>query len=765
MIFSKRIYSLTVVFILCAAIAKAQDKPIGYWRSHLPYNIAIGIATNGSTIYTACDMAYFTIDPLKNGAPQPYSKVEGMSDIGMQCVGYDIATSTAILVYTNGNIDLFKDNTFYNIPDLKVKNVAGSKNVYGVYTENGIAYLSTSLGVLVIDLSNYNITETYQFIKNNRTIPVTGFIGAGTYFYVTTPDGLYRAPKNNPELQNFQVWQKIDSAAIYTCTAFVNNTLFLSDTSHVFAMINDTVRSIYTSPIKIPHIDAGNNSLLVCEFNPPHYNGGLKVIGTDYRVIDSYYCNGDAVQALQLTDSSIWLADAFNGLVKVAHGQTPAYFYPVGPNNINSFDIYANNKNLWVAHGGYNGNYIPHGWSYGMSDFFNDKWHVYSGYNYGPFSDSVNDLVTILKDEKDGTIYAGSYSGGLFILKQDGSTRIIKQNSLFDSSISVFGSGQRQVIGLALDKSDNLWVSLAFAQHQLYVKTPDNTWYKFLVPNASNGGPIAIDDNGQVWFACISGGGIAVYYSGDLTTLSDDKSYHLSTGIGYGNLPSNNVFCLAKDKSNNIWVGTDNGIGIVSNCSEPFNQSSAPCDAEIPIVQYDQFAGYLFAGNNVRSIAVDGANRKWVGTDNGVWLLSSDASQIVYRFTSDNSPLPSNVIEKITIDGVTGDVYIGTDHGLVSYRSTATDGGTSNQDVLIFPDPVPSGYKGTIAIKGLAANADVRITDIGGQLVYRTKAFGGQAVWNGLDYKGHRPQTGIYLIFVSSSDGSQTYVGKIMFMQ
>ena len=245
---------------------------------------------------------------------------------------------------------------------------------------------------------------------------------------------------------------------------------------------------------------------------------------------------------------------------------------------------------------------------------------------------------------------------------------------------------------------------------------------------------------------------------------ADDKYYKLSTGVGNGNLPSNTVYCVAKDKNNNIWIGTANGIGIVSNCYAPFD-GTPPCDAQIPIVQYDQYAGYLFAGSNVRTIAVDGANRKWVGTDEGVWLLSSDASQIVYRFTQDNSPLPSNHIEKIAVDQVTGEVYIGTDQGLVSYRGTATDGNTSNSNVLIFPDPVPSGYSGTIAIKGLTADADVRITDVTGQLVFRTKALGGQAVWNGVDYKGHRPQSGVYLVFASSSDGSQVYSGKMVFLQ
>ena len=168
----------------------------------------------------------------------------------------------------------------------------------------------------------------------------------------------------------------------------------------------------------------------------------------------------------------------------------------------------------------------------------------------------------------------------------------------------------------------------------------------------------------------------------------------------------------------------------------------------------------------MQTIAVDGANRKWIGTSNGVWLLSPDAgnSTIISRFTVDNSPLPSNRIQKIAVDGVTGDVYIGTDQGLMCYRGTATDGGVTNANVLSFPNPVPSGYKGTIAIKGFSSNADVRITDINGQLVYRTTALGGQAVWNGLDYKGHRPQSGVYLIFSSNTDGTQTYAGKLVFM-
>jgi ligand-binding sensor domain-containing protein len=271
-----------------------------------------------------------------------------------------------------------------------------------------------------------------------------------------------------------------------------------------------------------------------------------------------------------------------------------------------------------------------------------------------------------------------------------------------------------------------------------------------------------IDDYNQKWYL-VPGLGVTVYNDNSTpSNTADDMYYIYGTGVGHGNLPGPTPYCLTKDKNGSIWVGTNNGIGII-NCPEQATQGT--CDAELRIVQYDQYAGYLFQNENVYSIAVDGANRKWVGTANGVWLLSSDASKILLRFTVDNSPLPSNVIQKISIDPVTGDVYIGTDQGLVSYKSTATEGITANQNVTVYPNPVTSGYKGTIAINGLVNNADVRITDMSGQLVYRTTALGGQAIWNGTDYTGHRPQSGVYLVFITNKDGSQSYVAKMVFME
>jgi len=750
--------------ILFANCIYAQEKPIGYWQSYLPYNSGVGVATDGMTVYTVCAQSFFTLP--SSGSLVSYSKAEGMSDIGMKGVAYDASTNTTILTYQNSNIDLFKDNNFYNIPDLKNKVVSGSKNINHIYTEPGMAYLSTDIGILVMDLSKREVENTYIFYINNQVVPVNGFSASGKYFYAITPKGIFRADKNSPQLQNFSIWQRFDSTHAFTYIAAVDSTLFVADSKNLFAVRNDSLIPVYTANKSvINHIDPVSNGIWMTEFYDTLYKGPVKKINLSLQFVDSFRSAGKVNQVTETQDGSVWLTDEYFGLQKRIDSAL-YIFRPDGPNAPTSFDIYANNGEVWVAYGGFNDLWLPHGNRSGFSKLKDGKWTSYT-YQEQALYDSVLDFVAINKDPNTGTVYAGSFQNGLFILNPDGSTSLIK-GSLFDPSVII--TGNYQIAGIAFDNNNNLWVTTYGSQHELYVKTTAGNWYKFQLPYPRNvphpGGPIVVDDNNRKWYVCwnggANGGGIIVYddnYTPD--DPNDDQSRNLTSGVGYGNLPSNRVYSIAKDKNSDIWVGTDNGIGIVNCGGSVFNG----CDAQIPIVQYDQYAGYLFAGENVRSIAVDGANRKWVGTDNGIWLLSPDASKIIYRFTSDNSPLPSNHIEKIAIDGVTGDVYIGTEQGLVAYRSTATDGGTTNSHVISFPNPVPSGYTGTIAIKGLVTNADVRITDVSGQLVYRTTALGGQAVWNGKDYTGHRPQSGVYLIFISDTKGAETYAGKMVFLQ
>ncbi|MFZ9302674.1 MAG: two-component regulator propeller domain-containing protein, partial [Sediminibacterium sp.] len=231
-----------------------------------------------------------------------------------------------------------------------------------------------------------------------------------------------------------------------------------------------------------------------------------------------------------------------------------------------------------------------------------------------------------------------------------------------------------------------------------------------------------------------------------------------TTGSNSGNLPSNRVTSMVEDRDGAIWVGTDNGIGIF-NCGDI---SKEACNAYLPIVKTNGFNAYLFQKETIRCMAVDAANQKWIGTNNGAWLVSQDGLSIIEHFTKDNSPLPSDTIDQMIIEPNNGEVFFKTNQEWVSYRSTATKATIHQENIFIFPNPVPPDFSGLISFKKLVDHAQVKITDINGKLIYQTRALGGQAVWNGKTYEGSPVATGIYLVFVRDDEGNEKAVGKIM---
>jgi ligand-binding sensor domain-containing protein len=319
--------------------------------------------------------------------------------------------------------------------------------------------------------------------------------------------------------------------------------------------------------------------------------------------------------------------------------------------------------------------------------------------------------------------------------------------------------------GVAGDTKGNSWVSNLGTTISLHVKQPDGKWTGFTNPfGVTDAGALAIDEASQIWFTTKNANGLLVYHPGNsLTSSADDKWKQYKAGAGLGNLPSNQVNCIAKDKNGFIWIGTDKGIGIIQCAENIF--TPAGCDALLPVVQQDRFAGLLFKDENVQTIAVDGADRKWIGTKNGVWLISATGEKVIYRFSSSNSPLLGNDISKISVDPLTGEVFIATNNGLCSFRSTATEPVSTQEKVLVFPNPVPPGYTGSIAIRGLTNNALVKITNLYGALVYQTRALGGQAIWDGKNTNGVKVASGIYLIICRDDSGVEKIATKITIVQ
>jgi ligand-binding sensor domain-containing protein len=442
----------------------------------------------------------------------------------------------------------------------------------------------------------------------------------------------------------------------------------------------------------------------------------------------------------------IWISDSVTGLIKLDPSTSSfVKIIPGGPVGQITKALLATSTGVLVASNT----------KKGLTILENGKWQPQKGL------DSVTGVQSIAINHLDNSIWLSTAQMGV-AKWQNNKVQIFDARN---SSLKGAANNTCFTTGVAADTKGNSWVSNAGTSISLHVYQPDGKWTGFTNPyGLTDAGTLEIDDLGQIWCATTNANGLLVYNPGSsLTTSADDKWKQYKAGTGIGNLPSNQVNCTAKDKNGFIWVGTDRGIGIIQ-CTENIF-TPAGCDALLPVVQQDRFAGLLFKDENVQTIAVDGADRKWVGTKNGVWLISATGEKVIYRFSSSNSPLPGNDISKISIDPLTGEVFIATNNGLCSFRSTATEAVTAQQKVLVFPNPVPPGYNGSIAIRGLTNNALVKITNLYGALVYQTRALGGQAIWDGKNTNGLKVASGVYLVICRDDSGTEKIATKITIVQ
>jgi hypothetical protein len=275
-----------------------------------------------------------------------------------------------------------------------------------------------------------------------------------------------------------------------------------------------------------------------------------------------------------------------------------------------------------------------------------------------------------------------------------------------------------------------------------------------------------IDSYGQKWILWREHSIVVFNDNGTPKDPSDDQVKHLSSAQGNGNLPGSKIFSIAEDLDGEIWIGSDEGVAVIYAPENVFTQFNF--DAQrilIPRNDGTGLADILLEFETITDIQIDGNNDKWIGTDrSGVYQISEDGLVEKNHFTTDNSPLYSNNITSLAINGETGEVFMGTASGIISYKGTAVDGGTTNNEVYAYPNPVRPDYTGPVAIKGLVSNADFKITDVSGNLIYNGRAEGGQAIWNGTNFSGQRAQSGVYLVFVTDDTGDETLVTKILFM-
>ena len=754
---------------LFAILTQAQsiDVGIGQWTSYLPFQSGHFVTQSSNKIYYATELALLVVDKADRSI-QRISKVDGISNVGISVVKYNAPSNTLIVVYDNSAIDLLQEDGIHTLFDISnFQGLIGDKEIYSIYSEgNETAYLAANYGLSKLDLAG----NEFSFSTFTGGVPVFAVTLLDGYLYLAAEDGIYRIEENHPFPEDFNQWTKLDESfgfpSTYTSTyvASYHDQLYLSVDDTLFRYDGQNLHALYQEAgFELRYLTTEGERLIAGFYCTNSCSGKVLFFSPDDSFEEAASCTDRPIYAIEDEEGTVWFADGFRNFRFQEKGaESCSILYVNSHYSQNIKEIKAYQDEIWIASGGVRTNYDYLFREDGIFARIDGKWEVFNKNNVEAL-EGLFDFYD-LAIRPDGAVYAASFLDGLVEYDREDFTVYTDANSSLNNAEG--DPNRTRVSGLAFDQDTNLWVANHTAERPFSVLRTDGSWQSFK-PSGCNETQllqVVVDQNNYKWF--VSGSsttGILVFDEGDPSDPGDDRCRLITANNS--NLPTNRVNCLAVDLEGDVWVGTQQGTIVFECGSSVFDPG---CTGSLRIVQQDNFGAYLLETENIRTIAVDGANRKWFGTDNGIFVQSPDGEEQVAFYNVENSPLFDNVINDIEIQQVTGEVYIGTNKGLQSIRGTATEGGVVNSnDVVVFPNPVRPEYDGVIAIKGLARDADVKITDMSGRLVYQTTALGGQAIWDGRDYTGRKAATGVYLVFSTSTqriENPDAVVAKILFV-
>jgi ligand-binding sensor domain-containing protein len=721
----------------------AQNIPINHWRSHLPYKDGIHVTEVGNKIYCGTTTGLFYWDKSDNSI-HPLSKVDGFSDVFIKTMAYDPAHDILFIAYQDGNMDFLQHGKIINYTEFLNNNIT----INSIYIGASKAYISVAPSTNTDDAvyemsldSKFDITDSYN---NNNPKGVNRVTVLGSYIYACSESGVKRVKINAAFKRDPNNWENLQAESSNQVVSW-SGKVFACFTKG-YLRYYDTLSGKWTD---LHHV-AGDKPIQSLEAG----NGKL-IMATDDSIYEyapdlSLYAGASSQQnhVIMDKDGLLWLAKKNFAMIMLDQQWHPGYIQPGDrPSTTEGYKAYGYHNEVWVSTAVIGTHGAP-GYTYnGFYMFDGDKWH-----NYDPGT-VRQQYMGMAKDSITNHLWLSSLDSS--IIDFDPGTLAVSVYNPANTGVAIPHGAI--VTDVGFDKQDNLWAGFYRAPKQLAKRRRDGSWVSIAPLSQFQITSLLLDDSSDVWMVDNWDNKLAIY------SPSRNTYATLTSTVGSGGLPSDKVNCVAKDKSGQIWMGTNYGVCVYSDPSLLWG--SRRYDVQKPYVNDPSAPGYLLAAQNITAVAVDGANRKWFGTSQGVFLFSADGTQKLLQFNTANSPLVSNQINAIAINGQSGEVFFVTDKGIVSYRGSATEGGEHNENVYAYPNPVKPGYHGPIAIKGLVNDANVKITDVTGQLVYETTALGGQAIWNGRNFSGREANSGVYLVFVTNTDGTETIITKIMIVR
>lgn len=766
-----------IVFFLLLAISITAFSQIAprQWRDYLPYRLGLKVAIARDKVYCLTYQGLFYYNTSDNTI-STISKIQGLSDIDIATIEYSEKYNVLIVAYKNSNIDFIKGNQIINYPVIKNKINIEDKYINNISIFKDKAYLACNFGISIIDLSKLEIKETYYPSSDGNPNKVNDVSVSGDTIFAATATGIFYGDANDPFLVDFSRWKKFNnfSGTDKECKSVkhCNNTLFaLYNTPDKLNMdsimyfkngewnkLNYQKEQMYT-------INSSNGYLLISGWKC------IARIDKDLK-IDEFQQYSYPTYATYDKNGNLWYSDWWSTLCKYTLGGAFSNFYPESPYYPVNFKVACSENVLWAIAGGVSSGFLPVYNSRGGAKFENNKWQWFEqDEKYGEVLKQTFDVIDVAINPADEhNAFFASFINKALIEYNHGDYKFYDNtNSVIKPLYFENGDSALKVSSLSFDKSGNLWFSNIGDHNHLCVYTKDKKWMSYpLDKQTYNQGMISkvlATSWGHVWVVYTRSSKVIVFkHNGTLFDTDDDDFIEIPFRSVEGFVQPNAVYSLAEDKDGNIWMGTDAGVILYSYASQVFEEGGIFAQKPlVPLNDGTDNAIYLLENERVNSIFIDGGNRKWFGTQSsGAFLMSPDGTSQIQVFNTNNSPLFSNTILNITASPKSGEVFFSTSNGLVSYGGNSNEGGDDFGKVYAYPNPVRETYTGDIHITGLVRDASVKITDVAGNLVYETKAQGGLASWSGKNLLGNRVKTGVYLVFCSNSDGSKTYVTKIL---
>ncbi len=747
------------------------------WEDLFSYNNVKDFVKVDDVIYALVDNAVFTYDAV-SGELEKLSSIKGLSGEATSSIYYSNAFKRLFIGYQNGLLEIVDDNGDITVSSGIVNfSLTGEKSINNIIEFNNTLYLSTSFGIVTYDADRLEFIDTFFIGNGSSSLNVNQVQIANGLIYAATVDGIFTADVTSNLLIDSNNWTQQLAGANFNKIIVFNNQVFVAQNSNLFNLNSNGLSLIRNFSQNIVSVKSSSSHLSVS------LNKSAIILDTNLNQVSQINANNDfdfTLTSAFVEDNNVFLSTNEFGILEtnLNDGVNFKEIHPEGPLANDIFSITVNNDNIWVVYGAYDDVFTPSQFRRGYSYFNGERW---INTNFDP-EFPVTDLNHITIDPNNqNRVFLSSFgstndlnsvaTGGLLEL-DNGEVKVFYNNNnspLEDAAAANPSTTSIRVGSTAFDNEGNLWVTNIAATERLKMLSPTGEWQSFNLRNTrqrSNGlSGIFVDRNGTKWMGSRGNGVYAFNENGNRQAV-------LVTNANEGNLPDINVPTVALDASDRLWIGTKSGLVVYNNASRIFNDANP--NARPIVINGDEngFGDRLLGDQTINSIAVDGANNKWFGTDSGGVIYTNPSGQTTLEtFSTANTPLPSNKIVKIAIDESSGKVFFATDKGIVVYKSGVAPFGDTLTDVYAYPNPVLKNHE-TVTIDGRNGNhlpegTNVKILDAAGNLVYETNVVegqelqGGKVIWNKKNLAGTKVASGIYIVLLSTDDASENAVTKI----